>query len=395
VVVTKPNDAPGDEADALDPLLRGEVAFRLLVEAVQDYAIFLLSTKGRVLTWNLGAERIKRYTADEIIGTHFSVFYTKADRVAGRPMTLLARAAGEGRVEDEGWRVRKDGTKFWADVTITALRDESGIPYAYAKITRDLTERRASEERRRRLLAEQRAREAAEEALVTRDRFLSIASHELKTPVASLRLSAEALLHARESGRLDEARLETGLDRILTASRRLGELVEELLDLSRLAAGDLPIHRQPTDLVDLASDVIARFADAGDTRVSLEASGSVIADVDASRIDQVITNLVDNALKYSEPPSEVCVRLTRLRETVELAVTDRGIGIDEVTASRMFDVFGRGDAVDHVPGLGLGLHISRHIVEDHAGSITATPNEDGPGATFTVRLPRATAAEAG
>ena len=391
----KANDAQGDGADALDPLLRGEVAFRLLVDAVQDYAIFLLSTEGRVLTWNLGAERIKLYAAHEIIGSHFSVFYTTADREAGRPMTLLGRAAAEGRVEDEGWRVRKDGTTFWADVIITALRDEDGIPYAYAKITRDLTERRAAEERRQQLMAEQRARAAAEDALLTRDRFLSIASHELKTPVASLRLSAEALLHARDAGRLDDERLATGLDRILTASHRLGDLVAELLDIARLTAGVLPIHRQPTDLVDLASEVIARFADAGiGGRVSLEASSPVIAEVDPSRIDQVITNLVDNALKYSEPPSEVCVKVRAFRDTVELSVSDRGIGIDDVAAKRMFDAFGRGDAVDHVPGLGLGLHISRQIVEAHGGGISATPNGDGPGTTFTVRLPCAADAKA-
>ena len=389
-----PDDAARQGTDGLDPILRGE-AFRLLVDAVQDYAIFLLSTEGRVLTWNLGAERIKHYTADEIIGSHFSIFYTTADRAAGRPMTLLGRAAEDGRVEDEGWRVRKDGTRFWADVIITALRDENGIPYAYAKITRDLTERRASEERRRQLLAEQRARTAAEEALAARDRFLSIASHELKTPVASLRLSAEALLNARSLGRLDEDRLETGLDRILTASYRLGDLVAELLDISRLTAGVLPIHRQPTDLVDLASEVIARFADAGiGGRVSLDAPSPVIAEIDPSRIDQVITNLVDNALKYSDPPAEVCVRLRALRKTVVLSVSDRGIGIDEVTARRMFDAFGRGDDVEHVPGLGLGLHISRQIAEEHGGSVNATPNEDGPGATFTVRLPRTADAEA-
>jgi PAS domain S-box-containing protein len=389
----RPNDRDG--GDALDPLLRGEVAFRLLVDAVQDYAIFLLSTTGRVLTWNLGAERIKGYAAHEIIGRHFSAFYTPEEREAGRPMMLLGLAAEEGRFEDEGWRVRKDGTRFWADVIITALRDDSGVPYAYAKVTRDLTERRASEERRRQLLAEQRARSAAEEALAARDRFLSIASHELKTPIASLRLSAEALLHAKDAGLLDQDRLETGLDRILTASNRLGELVAELLDISGLIAGALPTHREPTDIVGLASDVLARYADAGvGDRIRLSAPSPVIAEVDASRIDQVLTNLVDNALKYSEPPDEIVVAVTGLPDAAEITISDHGIGIDEVTAKRMFDAFGRGDSVEHVPGLGLGLHISHQVVERHGGSITAAPRADGPGTTFTVRLPRIFQAEA-
>ena len=151
-----PNDV-SRESSVLDevPLLRGEVAFRLLVDAVEDYAIFLLGPDGRVLTWNLGAQRIKGYDADEIIGKHFSVFYTPEEREAGRPMRLLGWAADHGRFEDEGWRVRKDGTRFWADVIVTALRDESGEPYAYAKITRDLTQRREAEEQRMALRAEQ------------------------------------------------------------------------------------------------------------------------------------------------------------------------------------------------------------------------------------------------
>ena len=366
------NHAASDAGDALDPLLRGEVAFRLLVDAVQDYAIFLLSTEGRVLTWNLGAERIEGYAAHEIIGRHFSVFYTPDEREAGRPMMLLGLAAEQGRFEDEGWRVRKDGTWFWADVIVTALRDESGAPYAYAKVTRDVTERKASEERQTQLLAEQRARAAAEEALVARDRFLSIASHELKTPVASLRLSAEALQHAKAAGRLNE-----------------------LLDISRLRAGVLPTHFAPTDLVELAREVIARFADAGiDGRVRLEAPSPVIATVDASRIDQVLTNLLDNALKYSDSPANVHVSVRELADAVELTVSDRGIGLDDGASRTIFDAFGRGEAVEHVQGLGLGLHITQQIVERHRGTITAEPRDDGPGASFTVRLPRMAAVAA-
>ena len=384
-----PNELWHDDNHALDSLPRRELAFRLLVDAVQDYAIFLLSTEGRVLTWNRGAERIKGYSADEIIGQHFSVFYTPEERGAGRPMSLLGQAAERGRFEDEGWRVRKDGTSFWADVIVTALYDDDGVPYAYAKVTRDLTERRASEERRRKLLAEQRARAAAEEALAARERFLSIASHELKTPIASLRLAAESILHAKAAGRLDDERLQVGLDRILTASNRLGALVEELLDLTRLTADVLPIHRAETDLVGIASEVIARFADAGvGERIRLIAPSPVVVEADASRIDQVLTNLVDNALKYSEAPSEVEVTISELPEAVEITVADRGMGIDELTAGRMFEAFGRGDAVEHVPGLGLGLHITQQIVDLHGGTIVAASRDDGAGAIFTVRLPR-------
>ena len=150
------------------------MAFRLLVDAVEDYAIFLLGPDGRVLTWNRGAERIKGYTADEIVGQHFSVFYTPEELAAERPKFVLQMATDRGRFEDEGWRVRKDGTRFWADVLITALLDDRGVPFGFAKVTRDLTERRAAEEQRRALFAEQQARAAAEEALRARDRFLSL-----------------------------------------------------------------------------------------------------------------------------------------------------------------------------------------------------------------------------
>lgn len=373
--------------DARLPPLRGEVAFRLLVEAVADYAIFLLGPDGRVLTWNLGAQRIKGYTADEIVGQHFSRFYTEPDREAGRPALLLERASEDDRVEDEGWRLRKDGTRFWADVVITALREEAGAPpYAFAKITRDLTERRAAEEQQRNLHAEQRARVAAEEALAARDRFLSIASHELRTPVASLQLATEAMLRAREQGRLDDARLGTGLDRVLQATLRLGELMGELLDVSQLTSGPQPMRRTRTDLVALVRDVASRFADRED-RIRLTAPAEVWIEIDSARFDQVVTNLVDNALKYSAAGEPVELQVID-GEDVELRVIDRGIGLDEPTKDRIFEAFGRGANAEHYQGIGLGLYISQQIVARHGGQIRAAARPDAPGAMFSVTLPR-------
>lgn len=382
-------DPPTTTPDDL-PLLRGEVAFRLLVEAVVDYAIFLLGPDGRVLTWNRGAERIKGYTADEIIGQHFSRFYTPEDREAGRPWFLLGRAAEFGRFEDEGWRVRRDGTRFWADVVITALREEPGAePYAYVKITRDLTERRAAEEQERTLVAEQQARRAAEEALAARDRFLSIASHELKTPVASLQLATEALMRANDRGRLDATRVETGLRRIVGATERLGELVAELLDVSRLTTGSQTPRRRPTDLVALVREVANRFGeDEPGGRIQLSAPDTVSLEVDAARVDQVVTNLIDNALKYSGASDPVEVTLADTGSAVELRVADRGIGLDADTQGRIFEAFGRGANAEHYQGIGLGLYISQQIASRHGGRIDAAGRPDGPGSIFTVTLPR-------
>ena len=384
--MTETTDSTGAFADV--PGLRGEVAFRLLVEAVQDYAIFLLGPDGRVLTWNLGAQRIKGYTAKEIIGQHFSRFYTPEDLEAGRPMTLLGWAAEYGRFEDEGWRVRKDGTRFWADVILTALRDEHGRPYAFAKITRDLTERRAAEERERMLLVEKEARAAAEEALRARDRFLSIASHELKTPAASLSLTVESLQRASASGRLDADRLAGGLARLATATDRLGRLVEELLDVSRLAAGRMAFRRDPTNLVAIVRDVVDRFTVADEQpRVTLGGRSDAWVSGDASRLDQVVTNLIDNAVKYSDPDSSIEVDVTHPDGGVLLTVRDRGFGLDEEASSRLFEAFGRGMNAEHIPGLGLGLFISHQIVERHEGRIEAIPRTDGPGSEFRVWLP--------
>jgi PAS domain S-box-containing protein len=385
---------PGSEeatgsAAGESPLVRGEVAFRLLVEAVVDYAIFLLGPDGRVLTWNLGAQRIKGYSSDEIVGQHFSRFYTPEDRDAGRPEFVLGRAAEYGRFEDEGWRVRRDGSRFWADVVITALRDESPEPYAYVKITRDLTERRAAEEQQRNLVAEQRARVAAERALATRDRFLSIASHELKTPIASLQLATEAVLRARERGLLDADRMDTGLRRIAAATGRLGELVGELLDVSRLSTGAQLSQRAPTDLVALAREIAARFTDdERPNRISLAVPESLWMEADAARLDQVLTNLLDNALKYSGDEEPVELEVADLGQAVEVRVSDRGIGVDANTKERIFEAFGRGANAEHYQGIGLGLYISQQIVARHGGRIDVAARPDGAGSIFTVTLPR-------
>jgi PAS domain S-box-containing protein len=383
---------PAPEQDEFPgvPQLRGEVAFRLLVDAVQDYAIFLLDPQGHVLTWNRGAERIKGYSADEIIGQHFSVFYVPEEREAGRPMRLLGLAAEHGRYEDEGWRVRRDGTRFWADVILTALRDDDGTPYAYAKITRDLTERRAAEEQQRALLIEQRARTAAEEALLARDRFLSIAAHELKTPVASLQLSAESLVRARDADRMDDERLSTGLQRMTKAAERLGDLVRELLDVSRLSAERAPLVLKPTDLAAVIRDVLARFEEQGEMhRIRFAGPVALWIPGDVARLDQVVTNLVDNAMKYSPDETPIEVELGTRDGTAVLEVRDRGIGLDEATVGRIFEPFGRAENAEHIQGMGLGLYISQQIVSRHGGTISADPRPDGAGAVFRVTLPGA------
>lgn len=363
-------------------------AFRLLVDAVVDYAIFLISPDGRVLSWNRGAERIKGYGAEEIIGRHISVFYTPEDALAGRPERNLESAVAHGHFTEQAWRVRRDGTRFWADVVVTPLRDERGQLVGFAKVTRDLTERRAAEERDRQLALEREARLAAEEALRARERFLSIASHELRTPVASLQLAVDALTIRRQRGTLDEERLGDLLHRMERAIGRMTSLLGELLDVSRLSNDEASLSIGPVDLAELVEDVVDRFTDLGRPgrrRITLDLA-PVSVEGDANRIDQVVCNLVDNALKYSDDDDPVEVTLRGTAEGALLEVTDSGRGL-EMGGVEVFQPFGRGANVRDRQGLGLGLFIARQIVERHGGTITAENRAAARGATFRVSLP--------
>ena len=363
-------------------------AFRLLVNAVVDYAIFLISRDGRVLSWNRGAERIKGYAADEIIGRHISVFYTPEDALAGRPERNLRSAVANGHFTEQAWRLRKDGTRFWADIVLTPLRDEQGRLAGFAKVTRDLTERRAAEERDRQLAIEREARLAAEEALRSRDRFLSIASHELRTPIASLQLAIDAITIRRQRGTLDDERLGDLLQRMERATGRMTSLLGELLDVSRLSSEEVPLSVERVDLAELVRDVVDRFTDLGrpgGRRIAADLV-PVAVEGDANRIDQVVCNLVDNALKYSNQGDTVEVRLRGTAEGATLEVIDSGRGL-KMDGIDLFEPFGRGTNVTDRQGLGLGLFIARRIVDRHGGTITAENRAAGPGAMFRVFLP--------
>jgi PAS domain S-box-containing protein len=373
-------------------LIESEHAYALLVEAVEDYAIFLLDTDGRVLTWNRGAERIKQYAPSDIIGKHFSAFYPEEDRERGLPDQMLAAARTEGRVSIEGWRVRQDGSRFWADVVITALHDESGELFGFAKVTRDLTERRENEERERRLRAAENARRAADDAVRLRDRFLSVAAHELRTPINTLRLSTDLLRRQRATGALDDDALGSALARIHKAGERLTALVNELLDVGKLTAGEIPLDLAEIDLGDLVSGIVELYRGIHEARrIEFEAQPGVIVRADASRIEQVVSNLIDNALKYSREPSPVAVSVrpdAAHGDEVMIEVVDQGIGMDPDAVRAMEQPFTRGANTINMEGLGLGLFISHGIVTRHGGRIEMRSQGPDQGTTAAVWLPR-------
>ena len=366
-----------------------EQSFRLLVESVKDYAIFMLDPQGIITTWNAGAERLKGYRASEIIGRHFSIFYTPEDRAAGRPERSLERALAEGRYEDEDWRVRKDGSLFCADIVITPLFDESGEHKGYAKVTRDLTEQRRAEEERMRLAH-------AEEAVRIREEFISVAAHELRTPLNALKLQVAGLklVASRErDASFDREQVASRVDRLLRLTDRLANLIERLLDVSRLGIGRISIEQQRMDLVACARDVLTLLETAArHVKIEFRAPQELFGEWDPMRMEQVVYNLLENAIDYGDgAPIEVTLR--RESEAAVLDVVDQGPGIAEKDRNRIFERFASGEPPSHRKGLGLGLYITRAIVEAHGGVIELAPTESG--AHFRIRLPIQPATNAG
>jgi PAS domain S-box-containing protein len=539
--------------------------FRLLVESVRDYAIFLLDPSGRIQTWNEGARRIKGYAADEIIGKHFSIFYPPADSRDGLPAYELRVATAEGRWEGEGWRIRKDGSRFWASVVITALFAQDGELVGFAKLTRDLSERKRAEEDRAELLALERrartdaeatleqlraiqtvteaalahldldsllaslldhisealsvdtvaillldeegqslipraakgvpaevgaegrlplghgfagrvaaerrpivrdafehvespdllpansdvrsimgiplmiegrvlgvlqvgtlydrrfrdadiaflqivadraalaidharlyeaarlAREEAEEAIRSvrlRDDFLSTAAHELKTPVTSLRGFAELLLRVSDRGEaLDPARYRRAVHTINQQAQNLSRLVTQLLETSRLDSGRLDLDRKVEELTPLVRRAVEQAQLHTERHQLALAAADVCAPIDAFRFEQVVANLLDNAIKYSPDGEKIEVALTQpTPEWVRLTVRDHGLGIPPDEQPRVFERYFQAHAASHRSGLGLGLYLSREIVQRHGGRLWVESAEGG-GSCFVAEIP--------
>ncbi|HSP18060.1 MAG TPA: PAS domain-containing sensor histidine kinase [Myxococcaceae bacterium] len=357
----------------------GDDRFRALVASVKDYAIFMLDPSGRIESWNAGAEQTKGYTAGEILGEHISRFYTPEDLARGLPQILLSAAARDGRVENEGWRLRKDGTRFWADVIITSLLDDSGRLVGFAKVTRDLTERLHAQQEQVRLAH-------AEEAVRLRDEFLSIAAHELRTPLSAVQLQLQSLLERPEG--LDP-RAKSKVERACRSGERLVKLVDTLLDVSRISNGSLTLTSSTFDLTEAVQEVVERFglhAEQARSTVSVRSDGATWGSWDRLRIEQVVTNLLTNALKYAAgTPVELSV--AGEANTVVLTVTDRGPGIPQSERDRIFRRFERAAPMRNFGGLGLGLYVARQIVEAHGGEITIAPGHS-VGVQFAIRLPR-------
>ena len=369
-----------------------------MVEGVAGYAIFMLDVNGKVATWNVGAQRIKGYSADEIIGHHFSTFYPDTARDSGWPDYELRVAAEKGSFVDTGWRVRKDGTTFWANVTITALRDEAGQLVGYAKLTRDMTESRrveavelAGQQRDEILEAERSARMAAQRATRIKDEFLATLSHELRTPLSAILGWTQVLL--KGGAETEPSRQRRAIEVIDRNARAQVQLIDDLLDLSRIITGKIRLDLQQISLltvIEAAVDSARPAADAKDIRLKIlldQVRATVNAD--GARLQQVVWNLLTNAIKFTPRGGQVQVLLQRVNSHLELSVSDTGIGIPASFLPHVFDRFSQRDSSTTrvFGGLGLGLAISKQLVELHGGSIRVTSQGEGRGATFFVDLP--------
>lgn len=358
-----------------------EERFRLVVDRVRDYGIFALDPNGVVASWNLGAERIKGWNAGEILGQHFSTFYPPETREF-LPREMLARARIEGSAEDEGWRLRKDGTRFWANVVITALRDTEGTLRGFAKVTRDMTERRAVED------ALRHAREEAIAANLAKSEFLSRTSHELRTPLNAI-LGFGQLLEIDADAMADGHR--AAIDQITRAGRHLLSLINDLLDISSIEAGANELIIERLDLGDLLQEVhelAAPIVAAAGLEFRLdEPEAGLTANADRRRVVQVILNLVGNAAKYAGTGSFVSLGCAAEPGRVVVIVEDDGLGIPASDIPRLFTAFDRLGQQDRtkIEGTGLGLALAKSIVASMGGEIgyEALPK----GARFWFSLP--------
>jgi PAS domain S-box-containing protein len=380
--------------EALEALHESEERFRLLVDGIRDHALFLMDAEGNVTSWNSGAELIKGWPAHEILGRHYETFFVPEDRDAGTPALNLARAVKDGRAELEGWRVRKDGSRFYAEASLWPLYRRDGSLRGFAKITHDLTERRRGEDSARLLQAERAAREAAERAkeqLRESDRrksdFLAVLSHELRNPLSAIAVGIDVVEREYQGGSSGRESLEA----IRRQADHLARLTEDLLDLNRIERGKVSLQCRDLDLTEVvrqaAEDMRAAFARAEvQLSITLDAERLWVHG-DPARLTQVVTNLLHNALKFTSAGGTVALELRRTDRSAQITVRDSGIGMEPEQIARMFEPFAQGGPSPRGSGgLGLGLALIKAITELHGGAVRAHSDGPGMGSEFSVRF---------
>jgi len=360
------------------PVVPGSIddeMFRLLVENVRDYAIFMLDPAGNVASWNPGAEHIKGYAREEILGKHFSIFYTPDAISRHWPQHELTVALDQGRFEDEGWRLRKDGTPFWANVVITPVYDRKRQLRGFAKITRDLTARRKAEELQR---TERRMNE-----------FLAMLAHELRNPLAPIQSALDVVERKpddKETAAWARAIIQRQAD-------QLSRLVDDLLDVSRITRGKITLRREPVDVKATITQVVESMRPTIEERrhtVLIQVPDTpVLVEADPARVAQVLSNIFGNAIKYTPDGGRITVTASISDNFASIAIIDSGIGMSADLVPRVFDLFVQGErGLDRREGgLGVGLTIAKRLTELQGGTMSAASPGPGLGSRFTIDLP--------
>ncbi len=361
-----------------EELRASEERFRLLVESVREYAVFMLDVDGTVRSWNAGAQALKGYGAAEIIGRNFSTFYTPQEQAQGKPAAELRAAKANGRLEDEGWRVRKDGTLFWANVVITPVYGRTGELIGFAKVTRDMTEHRRFEN------LERSSRRMSE--------FLAMLAHELRNPLAPIRNAVTVMqLETLPTPTLRDCR--DVIDRQL---KHMTRLVDDLLDVGRLTTGKIKLRKEllrVREVVSHSVETARPLIEARHHSLGIELPGDPVhVNGDATRLSQILQNLLLNAAKYTPDGGRIEVKVEAADGFTTISVSDNGRGIPRADLEEIFNLFvqvenGRPDE----SGLGIGLTVARSLAELHGGSLEARSAGAGQGSTFCLRLPLAQA----
>jgi PAS domain S-box-containing protein len=360
-----------------EALRESEERFRFMIEGVRDYAIFMLSPDGVIESWNSGAQLIKGYSPSEVIGKHFSLFYRPEDLEAGKPQAELKAALEHGRAEEEGWRVRRDGSVFWANVVIAPVYDTGRQLRGFVKVTRDMTERRRLHE--------------LEKSSKRMSEFLAMLAHELRNPLAPIR-NAITILQLEPSPSPLVRSSRDMIDRQLTHMTRL---VDDLLDVGRLTTGKIRFKAEQVSynqVVARSIEAVRPLFDARRHRLKADIpAASPLVQGDATRLAQVLQNLLVNAAKYT--PEAGLIELKVWQEGTQLytSVRDNGLGLSSQALSQIFELFSQGDAqtAARESGLGIGLTLARSLVEMHGGALHAESEGPGRGSTFTFFLPNA------
>jgi PAS domain S-box-containing protein len=366
-----------------EALRESEQHFRLMIDGVRDYAIFMLSPDGVIESWNNGAQLIKGYSPSEVIGKHFSLFYRPEDLEAGKPEAELKTALQHGRVEEEGWRVRRDGSVFWANVVISPVYDADRQLRGFVKVTRDMTERRRLYE--------------LEKSSKRMSEFLAMLAHELRNPLAPIR-NAITILQLEPS---PSPLVRSSRDMIDRQLSHMTRLVDDLLDVGRLTTGKIRFKTEQVSynlVVARSIEAVRPLLDARRHRLTTDIpAASLLVQGDATRLAQVLQNLLINAAKYTPEAGLIELKVRQEGSQLYTSVRDNGVGLSPIALSHIFELFSQGDAqtAARESGLGIGLTLARSLVEMHGGTLSAESDGPGRGSTFTFFLPNAQVAGQG